>query len=109
MERYRGHFFNWYDTQSLTPLHPQYVSTVDSQIWLATAVAGKRSDGMKEARLLPSDDWRLRDTLRVLLDVSRRWKNPFLCGGCCERLSGTSADKRGKLGAAHELLDRLTL
>jgi cyclic beta-1,2-glucan synthetase len=28
--RYRGHFLNWYDTQSLEPLHPRYVSTVDS-------------------------------------------------------------------------------
>jgi cyclic beta-1,2-glucan synthetase len=27
---YRGHFFNWYDTQSLQPLHPAYISTVDS-------------------------------------------------------------------------------
>ncbi len=30
MERHRGHFLNWYDTQSLAPLHPRYVSTVDS-------------------------------------------------------------------------------
>ncbi len=30
LERTRGHFFNWYDTRSLEPLHPQYVSTVDS-------------------------------------------------------------------------------
>ncbi|MEP7214637.1 MAG: glucoamylase family protein [Anaerolineaceae bacterium] len=30
MERYRGHFFNWYDTQSLKPLPPLYISTVDS-------------------------------------------------------------------------------
>ena len=30
MERYRGHFYNWYDTQSLTPLIPKYISTVDS-------------------------------------------------------------------------------
>jgi cellobiose phosphorylase len=30
MERYRGHFFNWYDTISLKPLVPMYVSTVDS-------------------------------------------------------------------------------
>lgn len=30
MERYRGHLFNWYDTRSLTPLEPRYVSTVDS-------------------------------------------------------------------------------
>lgn len=30
LERYRGHFFNWYDTQTLQPLPPRYVSTVDS-------------------------------------------------------------------------------
>jgi len=30
MEKYRGHWFNWYDTQSLQPLRPAYVSTVDS-------------------------------------------------------------------------------
>ena len=30
LERYRGHFFNWYDTQTLQPLNPRYVSTVDS-------------------------------------------------------------------------------
>ena len=30
LERYRGHFYNWYDTQSLLPLAPRYVSSVDS-------------------------------------------------------------------------------
>ena len=30
LERYRGHFLNWYDTATLAPLHPRYVSTVDS-------------------------------------------------------------------------------
>ncbi|HUE94678.1 GH36-type glycosyl hydrolase domain-containing protein [Pseudomonas sp.] len=30
LERHRRHFFNWYDTQSLKPLMPRYVSTVDS-------------------------------------------------------------------------------
>ncbi len=30
LERHRGHFYNWYDTQSLKPLLPMYVSTVDS-------------------------------------------------------------------------------
>ena len=29
-ERYNGHFYNWYNTLSLLPLHPRYVSTVDS-------------------------------------------------------------------------------
>jgi cellobiose phosphorylase len=30
MERYRGHFYNWYDTSDLRPLAPRYVSSVDS-------------------------------------------------------------------------------
>jgi cyclic beta-1,2-glucan synthetase len=30
LERFRGHFLNWYSTSTLAPLHPRYVSTVDS-------------------------------------------------------------------------------
>ncbi len=30
LERFRGHFYNWYDTGGLRPLEPRYVSTVDS-------------------------------------------------------------------------------
>ena len=30
MEKCRGHLFNWYDTETLVPLEPRYVSAVDS-------------------------------------------------------------------------------
>ena len=30
LERYRGHFYNWYDTRTLKALQPLYVSTVDN-------------------------------------------------------------------------------
>jgi len=30
LPRFRGHFYNWYDTSDLRPLDPRYVSTVDS-------------------------------------------------------------------------------
>ncbi|MDH4084793.1 MAG: hypothetical protein OEU99_14705 [Nitrospira sp.] len=30
LERLRGHFYNWYDTRTLHPLDPKYVSSVDS-------------------------------------------------------------------------------
>ncbi len=30
METYHGHFYNWYDTISLEPLPPRYISSVDS-------------------------------------------------------------------------------
>ncbi|HET9042230.1 MAG TPA: glucoamylase family protein, partial [Burkholderiales bacterium] len=30
LQRFRGHFYNWYDTRDLRPLDPRYVSAVDS-------------------------------------------------------------------------------
>ncbi|WP_243760378.1 glycoside hydrolase family 94 protein [Pseudomaricurvus hydrocarbonicus] len=30
LERYQGHFYNWYDTETLQPLPPRYISSVDS-------------------------------------------------------------------------------
>jgi cyclic beta-1,2-glucan synthetase len=39
MEHYRGHLYNWYDTQSLIPLPPRYISTVDSGNLVACYIA----------------------------------------------------------------------
>lgn len=30
LEHYRGHLYNWYDTRTLQPLNPRYISSVDS-------------------------------------------------------------------------------
>src|SRR5690606_19529611 len=30
LEKHRGHLYNWYDTKRLEPLHPRYISSVDS-------------------------------------------------------------------------------
>ncbi|MBP9665338.1 MAG: hypothetical protein KBD94_12015, partial [Pyrinomonadaceae bacterium] len=30
LDRVRGHYLNWYDTETLAPLEPRYISTVDS-------------------------------------------------------------------------------
>src|SRR5262249_43169996 len=35
LERYEGHWLNWYDIRTLEPLRPPYVSTVDSGNLLA--------------------------------------------------------------------------
>jgi len=43
MEKWNGHLYNWYDTRTLEPLHPLYVSTVDSGnfvCYLITLVEG---------------------------------------------------------------------
>jgi cyclic beta-1,2-glucan synthetase len=39
LQRHRGHFFNWYDTQTLAVLAPAYLSTVDSGNLSAALVA----------------------------------------------------------------------
>ena len=80
MERYRGHFFNWYDTRSLAPLHPRYVSTVDSGNLAANLlVLGSGCAELSEARILPPRMFGgLRDTLRVLLDVARGTDGPLV-------------------------------
>jgi cyclic beta-1,2-glucan synthetase len=46
LERFQGHFLNWYDTRALSPLAPRYVSTVDSgnlAASLLTLAAGLRA------------------------------------------------------------------
>jgi len=46
MEKYWGHFYNWYDTRTLRVLPPAYISTVDSGNLLGCLVALKQ--GLKE-------------------------------------------------------------
>jgi cyclic beta-1,2-glucan synthetase len=73
MERYRGHFFNWYDTRSLKPLLPMYVSMVDSGNLAGHLLVLRQ--GLLELThrsLLPTRLFDgLGDTVRVLLDSSR--------------------------------------
>jgi cyclic beta-1,2-glucan synthetase len=73
MERYRGHLYNWYDTRTLKPLTPQYVSTVDSGNLVGNLLV-LRSGLLElvESTVLPSRIFAgLRDTARVLHDVAR--------------------------------------
>jgi cyclic beta-1,2-glucan synthetase len=70
LERYRGHFYNWYDTHTLKPLRPQYVSSVDSGNLagsLLTLQAGLAE--LKDQPVLPANSFHgLRDTLQVLAE-----------------------------------------
>ena len=46
LPRHRGHFYNWYDTRSLQPLAPLYVSAVDSGNLAGSLIA--LSAGLRE-------------------------------------------------------------
>lgn len=71
LERYRGHFLNWYETRNLTPLDPRYVSTVDSGN-LAAAL-WTLAQGLQRVTTLPVLHWQrwqgLADALNILSEI----------------------------------------
>lgn len=78
LERFRGHYYNWYDTRTLQPLPPRYVSTVDSGN-LAGHLLVLRGGLLEliDGNLLPARIFGgLRDTIRVLHDVARGHHQP---------------------------------
>lgn len=80
LERYRGHCFNWYDTRTLQPLHPRYISAVDSGN-LAGSLLTLQA-GLAELKhlpvLSPSALQGLQDTLQVLAGEARGAAAPEL-------------------------------
>jgi len=119
LERYAGHFYNWYDTRALRPLPPLYVSTVDSGNFAASLLVLRT--GLLElidARVQPARMFGgLRDTLRVLLDETRERVSggqsrgtPLVPAGVLhkiERLAEDLADRPHTLKASLALLTRL--
>ena len=76
MPKLNGHLFNWYDTLTLQPLHPRYISTVDSGNLAAHLLAVIQSceEFSQNPRL--TLNWRqgLRDTINILNESVGRYK-----------------------------------
>jgi cyclic beta-1,2-glucan synthetase len=72
LERFEGHFFNWYNLSTLEPLYPRYVSTVDSGNLLASLWAFATSCNELAARpLLDTAALRgIADTLGVFRQIA---------------------------------------
>ncbi|MEO8614391.1 MAG: glucoamylase family protein [Luteolibacter sp.] len=71
LERYRGHFYNWYDTRTLQPLLPRYISSVDSGNLaghLLTLGSGLREQADIET-FTPLIFTGLGDTVEILMDL----------------------------------------
>lgn len=86
-----GHFYNWYDTESLLPLNPKYISTVDSGNLVGHLVAVKQcSLAILDNRIFPLQLLSgFADSLHILeekilaldhdkLDLLRSKDHPFL-------------------------------
>jgi cyclic beta-1,2-glucan synthetase len=78
LERFRGHFYNWYDTQTLHPLQPGYVSTVDSGNLLGCLVTLRQGllEKGQEPLIGASFSAGLGDTLGVLAELAQLAKSP---------------------------------
>ncbi len=72
LERHRGHFYNWYDTQTLHPLPPHYISSVDSGnlaghlLTLRAGLAGLAERKILDTRVFEA----LGDTLDIALEAA---------------------------------------
>ncbi len=71
LERYKGHFYNWYQTKMGEVLNPRYISTVDSGNLAAGLIVAK--EGIKAAakiQPLNSEFWEgLKDTVRTVKNI----------------------------------------
>ena len=90
LERHEGHLLNWYDTATLAPLHPRYVSTVDSGNLAAALIA--LAQGLADAR---RDSRRRRtqllDGLLDTADLLALTSSSSSCGGVVESRRGQPA------------------
>jgi cyclic beta-1,2-glucan synthetase len=78
LERFHGHFANWYDTRTLKPLQPAYLSTVDSGNLLATLLALKQGlrEKVEEPIPGPTACEGLLDTLLLAAEALRATEPP---------------------------------
>ena len=92
MERCEGHLVNWYDIQTLKPLEPRYVSTVDSGNLLASLWSLEH--GLEELVRRPlmegSTFEGLADTAAVFRDVLEEEKDSSPHAGAVDELAQTS-------------------
>ncbi len=106
LERFKGHLLNWYDIQSLLPLEPRYVSTVDSGNLLAslwTLEAGLR-ELVNTPLIGPHALNGLQDTLDVLRGVLEEAPQTRRRSPAIEGIAKLSQDPTSR---PNDLLDRI--
>ena len=98
LERYRGHFLNWYDTRSLAPLLPRYVSTVDSgNLAACLRILLQGCERLRTAPVLRWSRWEgMADTFGLLDDFVRDLETAQNIPGAGELRTLLSGITRGR-------------
>lgn len=80
MERYQGHFYNWYETRSLSTLTPRYISTVDSGNFIGALLTLKQGLlGLPQQPIFNPLTFRgIQTSVEVLKEESKGSKNPII-------------------------------
>ncbi len=112
LERHQGHFYNWYDTRSLKPLPPLYISSVDSGnlaghlLTLRPGLLGLADQKILGARLFES----LSDTLGIFMDTAAAAPDVYAPARLAQLQQDLEAATRSKpdtLTASRLCLDQL--
>jgi cyclic beta-1,2-glucan synthetase len=77
LERFRGHFYNWYDTSDLRSLEPKYISSVDSGNLAGHLIVLGNACHEIAASPIGNQNWisGLDDTLALVRDAARPQPN----------------------------------
>ena len=102
LERHRGHFYNWYETRTLQPLHPLYVSSVDSGnlaghlLTLAAGLREQADEPIYTSQIFSG----LFDTLQILMGLAGKDADLL-------RLETKLASRPATLRAGYVLLEQV--
>ena len=112
LERHQGHFYNWYDTRSLKPLPPLYISSVDSGnlaghlLTLRPGLLGLADQKILGARFFES----VSDTLGIFMDTAAAAPDvyaPARLAQLQQDLESATRSKPSTLTASRLCLDQL--
>jgi cyclic beta-1,2-glucan synthetase len=93
LEKQRGHFLNWYDTRSLSPFIPRYISTVDNGNLVACLIALRQ--GLADVPERPVASW---DGLIDLLDMLDQILHQARLGPVDDELHDAISHMRAQVG-----------
>jgi cyclic beta-1,2-glucan synthetase len=107
LERFRGHFYNWYNTRTGEPLPPHYVSAVDSGNLLGSLMVLRSGLGELGTRPVwpPAARAGLRDAVEAV--ASALHETGSEAGRLVGDLRGALAAAAGTISEAIALLDRV--